>query len=178
MQQSDLGQSLFTKSLSHSPSTKHAQMISAADFRNTPGIQPPFKASLPSCCSRLLAWQACSRYRTISSRHGSVFCRNLFRREALPFVCATTPTDLQRLHCFQIRFERHEVGLFAPLTRITSSDASGISYDVSFSVELAPGHTLDAIENCFITHRELTCATFGKGAKAGIRAAAIATVLC
>ncbi len=175
MQQSDLDQNLCR---SHSPSTKHAQMIAAAGFRNTPGIQLPFKASLPNCSSRLLAWQTCRRYRTTSSKHGSVCCRNLFRCEALPFVCVTAPTDLQRLHCFQIRFERHEVGLFAPLTRITSNDASGISYDVSFSVELAPGHTLDAIENCFISHRELTCTTFGKGAKAGIRAAAIATVLC
>lgn len=65
----------------------------------------------------------CRRYRTTSSKHGSVCCRNLFRCEALPFVCVTAPTDLQRLHCIQILFERHEVGLFAPLTRITSSDA-------------------------------------------------------
>lgn len=154
MQQSDLGQNLFTKSRSHASSTKHAQMIATADFSNTSGIQPLFKASLPSCCSRLLAWQSCRRYRTTSSKHGSVCCRNLFRCEALPFVCVTAPTDLQRLHCIQILFERHEVGLFAPLTRITSSDASGISYDVSLAVELAPGHTLDAIENCFISHRE------------------------
>ena len=90
----------------------------------------------------------------------------------------TAPAGLQRLHRIQILFERHEAGLFAPLTRITNSDASGISYDVSFAAELALGHTLDAVESCFIAHRTLTCATFAKGAKAGIRAAAITTVLC
>lgn len=135
MQQSDLGQNLFTKSRSHSPSTKHAQMIAIADFSNTSGIQPLFKASVPSCCSRLLAWQSYRRYRTISSKHGSVCCRNLFRREALPFVCVTTPTDLQRLHCIQILLERHGVGLFALLTKITSTGASGISYDVMFAAD-------------------------------------------
>jgi hypothetical protein len=39
-------------------------------------------------------------------------------------------------------------------------------------------HKQDAVENGFIAHRELTYTAFGTGAKAGIRAAAIATVLC
>ena len=39
-------------------------------------------------------------------------------------------------------------------------------------------HKQDAVESCFIAHSELSYASFGKGAKAGIRAAAIATVLC
>jgi hypothetical protein len=42
---------------------------------------------------------------------------------------------MQRLHCIQILLERHEVGLLALLTKITSTGASGISYDVLFAAD-------------------------------------------